>query len=199
MSDDDFTKHLSNGDSWLRALLIAVYALIFYVAACVLGLVVLVGVVMLLFTGKRQDNVSDFGHQIARYLSQIMQYATLRTDERPFPFGDWPAQAAAAGADGPDGTPPPPPVATASEEPSAPEPPADEAADDTGPADDEPAPAPKKKATRKKAAKKATRKKAGRKKASTKKTASRSTSKKKTAAAEPPAENESTGDDSASG
>jgi hypothetical protein len=35
----------------------------------------------------------SFGGALGRYLGQIADFATFRTEELPFPFSDWPAAA----------------------------------------------------------------------------------------------------------
>ncbi|MDX1571758.1 MAG: DUF4389 domain-containing protein, partial [Xanthomonadales bacterium] len=84
---DEIKDNLGNPDNWLRAVLIVVFGLIFYVAVWVLGLVVLLNLVVLLVTGRRNDNLSEFGAQTGDYLMQIIRFATLNSEVRPFPFG----------------------------------------------------------------------------------------------------------------
>ena len=52
--------------------------------------VVLLNLVVLLVTGRRNDNLSQFGAQAGDYLMQIIRFATLNSEVRPFPFGEWP-------------------------------------------------------------------------------------------------------------
>lgn len=135
---DDIKDNLSNADSWLRVLLVLIFALVFTLAAWVLAFSVTLNLLFLVFTGQRNDNLARFGDQIARYLSEVMAYATLNSDDRPFPFGEWPDDTAT------DASPSKPPAG----------PKAEAAASDSGGAGKPAA----KKSTRKKAARKAARK-----------------------------------------
>lgn len=141
---DDVKDNLANSDNWLRVLLVLIYALIFTLAAWVLAFTVGLNLLILVFTGERNDNLAQLGEQISRYLTDIMGYATLNSDDKPFPFGDWPGDE---------------PVAPA---PAAPPP--------AAPAADKPAPKP---TAKKAAAKKTARKKTAKKKVSSKKKTSK--------------------------
>ena len=135
---DNVKDNLANSDNWLRVLLVLLYALIFTLAVWVLAFAVGLNLLILLFTGERNDNLAQFGDQLSRYLAEVMAYGTLNTNLRPFPFGEWPGDSPAdSAADTPASAPPPaaPPAAAP-------------------PAESNPATAPKKKATRKKTAKK---------------------------------------------
>ena len=141
---EEFKDHLSNTDNWVRLLLVILFAVVFWLGAWVLGFVVLLGLVILMISGERNDNLRQFGAQLSEYLASIMAYATLNSDQQPFPFGEWPAGEASTPESAQASTPPP------AEEPAPPEPPS----------------AAKKTATR--AKKKTSGKKASRKKASKK-------------------------------
>lgn len=84
-------ENLGNTNHWLRLLLTVIYALIFVLGTWVLGFVVLLTLLILLFTGERNSNLVQFGGQLSAYLAQIMDYATLNSDTKPFPFGEWSA------------------------------------------------------------------------------------------------------------
>ena len=147
---EEIKDHLSNTDNWIRLLLVILFTCVFWLAAWVLCFVVALGLLILLISGQRNDNLSHFGAQLSEYLSNIMAYATLNSDQQPFPFGEWPADDAktpeAPAPTAPAAAEPPPPVA---------EPPAAT-----------PAAAPKKTAT--KAKKTSARKKTSKKKVSSK-------------------------------
>lgn len=140
---EDIKEHLSNSDNWVRLLLVILFTCVFWLGAWVLVFVAALGLIILLVTGERNDNLSQFGGQLSDYLASIMAYATLNSDQQPFPFGDWPADQPAAPAE------PSPPATPAPAAPPAAKP----AAAKKTPA------AAKKKTTRKKTAKKKVSKK----------------------------------------
>jgi hypothetical protein len=108
---DDIKDNLGNSDNWLRVLLVLMFAVIFWLAAWVLAFVVGLNLLILVITGERNDNLAGFGNQVGRYLGEVMGYATLNSDHRPFPFGEWPGDKPAAPAQ------PAPPAAPVAEAP----------------------------------------------------------------------------------
>ena len=133
---EEIKDHLSNTDNWIRLLLVILFAVVFWLGAWVLSFVVVLGLLILIITGGRNENLSQFGAQLSEYLANIMAYATLNSDEQPFPFGEWPSNE------------------TKTREPTTPSPPP--AAEEPPPAT---APAAPKKTTRKKTSKKKVSKK----------------------------------------
>ncbi|MFK7957215.1 MAG: DUF4389 domain-containing protein [Lysobacterales bacterium] len=78
----------ANTDIWLRVLTTLVYGVIFWLSLWLLGLAVIINLVMLVATGNPNRSVVGFAQQLARYQRQIIAYATLDSDEAPFPFGE---------------------------------------------------------------------------------------------------------------
>ncbi len=75
----------------LRVLWMALFALVWQVAELVLLLVVLVQLVLRLINGTPSQALMAFGDSISQYLAQIGRFASFHTDEKPWPFADWPA------------------------------------------------------------------------------------------------------------
>ncbi len=126
-------QNLSHTGNWVRLLLTLIYALIFVLGTWILGFVVLLSLLIVLFTGERNRNLVEFGGQLAGYLGALMRYATLNSDVKPFPFGEWSGS---------------PPEADPEATPAAP----------AAPAPAAPAPASKKKAASKKKSSKVSKK-----------------------------------------
>ena len=43
------------------------------------------------FTGQVNDNLKIFGASLARYVYNCLLFVTYNSDDKPFPFGEWPA------------------------------------------------------------------------------------------------------------
>lgn len=75
-------------------ILTAVYMLIFYVIYLLLGYLLFgIGVAQLLvklLSGTPQGDLRRFGASLAHYMAQIIDYISMRSPVRPFPFSDWP-------------------------------------------------------------------------------------------------------------
>ena len=87
---DELKENLKSQDTWLRLLFIVLYGAILWVTSVVLGFVVLIQFLMVLFTRGTQKNLLDFGASLAEFVRQVVAYLTFNTEEKPFPFNDWP-------------------------------------------------------------------------------------------------------------
>jgi len=73
----------------------ALYMLIFYVIYLVLGYLLfgigLSQLVIKILSSQPQPDLQRFGKALGRYMSQIVEYVSMRSPVRPYPFSDWPS------------------------------------------------------------------------------------------------------------
>lgn len=81
----------------LRILWMVLFVLVWQVAEVVLAAVVLVQLVYRLFYGAPSLSVMSFGDSLSQYLAQIGRFGTFNTDQKPWPFADWPTPRAPEG------------------------------------------------------------------------------------------------------
>ncbi|WP_017939280.1 DUF4389 domain-containing protein [Zestomonas thermotolerans] len=81
----------------LRILWMAVFVIVWQVAELVLGAVVLLQLGYRLFYGAPNATLRGFGDSLSQYLQQIGRFGTFNTEEKPWPFADWPAPRAPEG------------------------------------------------------------------------------------------------------
>ncbi len=86
----EIPEHLTNKDTWQRILFTILFSIAFSIAKTVIGFVVIIQIFIVLFTGKPQEKLRDFGQQLSIYVFQIGKYVTFNSDNQPFPFSDWP-------------------------------------------------------------------------------------------------------------
>ncbi len=89
MSQDVKTNVRESG-TWWRLLWIILFAFIYSVAEVVVVAVVVLQFGFVLFTGRRHVKLLEFGESLSEFIYQILQYVTFNSDDRPFPFGEWP-------------------------------------------------------------------------------------------------------------
>ena len=46
--------------------------------------------VVVLITGKQNGNLTTFGDGLSRFVYQIAKFLTFNTEDKPFPFSEWP-------------------------------------------------------------------------------------------------------------
>ena len=78
-------------DKVLRIAYSLLFALIISVLETVLGAIVIFQLLYSLVTKQEPSRrVADLGNRIAAYFYRMVRYLTHNTDERPFPFADFP-------------------------------------------------------------------------------------------------------------
>ena len=100
VDDEDRSKleqHVKSKSTWLRLLFMVIYVVLASIATMVLGAVVILGFLVVLFSGESNASLRAAGQGIATYLYELVRFLTYNSDDKPFPFGsDWPS----AGSDG---------------------------------------------------------------------------------------------------
>ena len=81
----------------LRILWMLVFVLVWQVAATLLGCVVLVQLVYRLFYGAPSASLMNFGDSLSQFLAQIGRFGSFHSDQKPWPFADWPTPRAPEG------------------------------------------------------------------------------------------------------
>lgn len=87
---EELKENVRQQDSWLRLLFIIIYAVVLWATSIVLGLVVIFQFLSVLLTRKPQGTLLEFGGSLAEFVRQIVAYLTFNSEDKPFPFGDWP-------------------------------------------------------------------------------------------------------------
>lgn len=95
------SDHLSSKDTWLRGLFILVFAVIYYVAAFVVCVVVIFQFITKLFTGKVNRETTALGQSLSTFIYQILLFVTFKSDQKPYPFSPWPKAAPQSSAAAP--------------------------------------------------------------------------------------------------
>jgi Flp pilus assembly protein TadB len=89
-ANTDVKEHLKSRNTWLRLVFMALFAVILYISNIVLFAVAILQFLSTLFTGDRNERLTDFGEKLGRFIYQVVRFLTFNTDEMPFPFADWP-------------------------------------------------------------------------------------------------------------
>jgi Domain of unknown function (DUF4389) len=79
--------NLKSPSTWLRLGFMIIYCVLAWLMILVGSVIVLLGFLWLLFTGKGNEELKQVGQRLATYAYQIVRYLTLNTDEKPYPFG----------------------------------------------------------------------------------------------------------------
>ena len=84
------TETTNQSSGWQRVLFVAIFWVVFYVAQMVVAVVAVGQCVFLLLSGEPNAQLQKFGDSLGKYIHDILRYVTFNSDQRPFPFTDFP-------------------------------------------------------------------------------------------------------------
>jgi len=90
MDQDQVKQNVLSGQQWLRMLFMVGYILASWVVAIVLLAIIAVQTLIVLITGETNHNLRRFGISCGLFMHQIIQFLVYGTDEKPFPFSEFP-------------------------------------------------------------------------------------------------------------
>lgn len=88
---DETAAHYKDRSTWLRGLFMLLFAALYHVAGVVVGAVAVLQFAWKLVTGESNPRLTRFGEDLGRYFNQIVRFLTFNTEDKPFPFADWPS------------------------------------------------------------------------------------------------------------
>ncbi len=86
----EIVENLTRGQTWLRGLFMLLFVLIYGITEILVAAVAVLLFFFVLISGKQNERLRDFGSSLSTYVYQIMSYWTYNSEERPFPFSEWP-------------------------------------------------------------------------------------------------------------
>ncbi|MFT6101636.1 MAG: hypothetical protein ACJATV_001115 [Granulosicoccus sp.] len=81
---------LLSAEHWLRFVFMVLFAVVAGVASYVVAVLIIIQFLFTLVTGTGEERLKAFGGSLSKYLFQILQYLTYNSEEKPYPFNDWP-------------------------------------------------------------------------------------------------------------
>ncbi|NNC99625.1 MAG: DUF4389 domain-containing protein [Gammaproteobacteria bacterium] len=84
------TDQFQGNSGWQRVLFVALFWIAFYIAQLVAAAVVVVQCIFVLITNNPNGQLLTFGDSLSKYIHDILRFVTFNSDQRPFPFSDFP-------------------------------------------------------------------------------------------------------------
>lgn len=81
---------------WQRVLLMVLLAIAFQLSGWLLFFTAMAQLIFVLVTGQTNARLLRFGRSLGVYLAQIARFESFATEALPFPFSDWPSDAASS-------------------------------------------------------------------------------------------------------
>jgi len=90
MNNEQLKSNLQSSKHWLRLVFMLLFAAVLQVASIVMWLLVIVQFIFSLMTGEDNPNLRKFGYSLSVYIFDMLKFLTYASEEKPFPFADWP-------------------------------------------------------------------------------------------------------------
>ena len=88
---DDLVDNIKEPSAWLRLAFMVVFALVLYlVIAPIILVLMLAQALFSIITGDDNNNLRKFGAALSQFIYQILQFLTFNSDDKPFPFAEFP-------------------------------------------------------------------------------------------------------------
>lgn len=92
--EEELKLRLGDRDHWLRLVWMLLYALALYCLVAPIVIVVTIAqFLFVLLSGEHNAQLRSFGVSLAEFMHEALRYLVYDTNERPFPFADWPRMA----------------------------------------------------------------------------------------------------------
>lgn len=90
MNEQSFKSNISNVNVWIRVLYMLVFALLMVAARFVLCLISVLQALLVLIGGEDNLNLRNLGQGTSKWVYQGLLFLTFNSEQKPFPFSDWP-------------------------------------------------------------------------------------------------------------
>ena len=90
INTEELKENLAKLSKWLRLLWIVAFSFVYYVAIGILLLIIVTQFLFSLFTNSPNENILKLSNGFRNYMVQILDFITYQSDEKPFPFSDFP-------------------------------------------------------------------------------------------------------------
>lgn len=75
---------------WLRGVFMILFGLLYSLAGTVLVVMAVLQFIFVLTGSAPNTRLLSFGRSLGSYAQQVVNFQTFNTEEKPFPFSDWP-------------------------------------------------------------------------------------------------------------
>jgi Domain of unknown function (DUF4389) len=83
-------QRLIRSKIWIRGLYMLIFVIAYSIAKLIIVFLVIFQFLAILFTGRANEPLLQFGKNLSVYFLEILEFQTFNTELRPFPFSPWP-------------------------------------------------------------------------------------------------------------
>jgi hypothetical protein len=89
-AEPSLKSRLLSVDHWLRFAFMVLFILILSVVSYLMVALIILQFFWALFAGEGNSKLKDFGNSASLFIFKVLQFLTYNSDDKPFPFADWP-------------------------------------------------------------------------------------------------------------
>ena len=90
--NETWLDRLFSANFWLRVIFMCLFVIVLSLATYLVLALIIFQVFYVLITGKPNTEAKVFAQSLVIYIQQSLGFLNYSTDEKPFPFKDWPKQ-----------------------------------------------------------------------------------------------------------
>lgn len=91
MDNEQLKSNLTSSKHWLRLVFMLLFAAVLQLASLVMWVLVIIQFLFSLITGEDNQHLRRFGYSLSTYIYDVLKFLCYSSEEKPFPFADWPA------------------------------------------------------------------------------------------------------------
>jgi hypothetical protein len=91
MDNEQLKSNITSGKHWLRLVFMLLFAAVLQLASIVMWVLVVAQFLFSLITGDDNPHLRRFGQSLSTYIYDVLKFLCYSSEEKPFPFADWPA------------------------------------------------------------------------------------------------------------
>ncbi|OED41050.1 hypothetical protein ACH42_14940 [Endozoicomonas sp. (ex Bugula neritina AB1)] len=90
--DKNMINNLKSESRWLRLVFMALFAVVGYLAILLVFVLSVIQVVHGFIKGEGNARLLQFSAGLNQFIYQVAQFLAYNSDEKPYPFSNWPDQ-----------------------------------------------------------------------------------------------------------
>ncbi len=90
MDNEQLKSNLTSSKHWFRLVFMLLFAAILQLASIVMWVLVIAQFFFSLITGEDNQHLRRFGYSLSTYIYDVLKFLSYSSEEKPFPFADWP-------------------------------------------------------------------------------------------------------------
>ena len=91
MDKEQIKKNVQSTSLWYRVGMTLFFLLLLGFFEFLVVLITLLQLAFIVITGEPNANLKKLGRGFGKYVCHMIQFLTFNTDNKPFPFTDWPS------------------------------------------------------------------------------------------------------------